>query len=350
MSAVEVNDELAMLLEQASRLFTNLIDRDLLRTAESGSWPAKLWNEIESFGLPDALTVAPVDGGLAFSMASSLFGLFGQHALPLPIGETMLARAVLSRAGIDVPSGPIELSDADALRETSGLISGFVNASWVAIGAVAHVVACIASDHAPRVALLACADAEAMPLASDSRVPRFALAFKNCKPIAMAPWPEVPNARMLGAMLRSSQMAGAIERVLTMSIQYAGERQQFGRPIGRFQAVQQLLAQLAGEVAAASSSAESAWFALDAGDCSLAAMVAKIRTGEAARRAAAIAHQVHGAIGVTDEHMLHYFTRRLLEWRLDFGNDGEWAESLGHQVLRSREGLWHLLTDSGETR
>ena len=145
-------------------------------------------------------------------------------------------------------------------------------------------------------------------------------------------------------MLRASQIAGAIGRMLTMSVEYANLRQQFGRPIGRFQAVQQLLAKLAAEAAAAQSAADVAWAALDGGALGHAGMIAKIRTGEAARAATAIAHQVHGAIGVTDEHMLHYFTRRLWEWRLDFGSDGFWADRLGKAVRDDPADLWTFLT------
>jgi acyl-CoA dehydrogenase len=141
-------------------------------------------------------------------------------------------------------------------------------------------------------------------------------------------------------------MAGAIARVLALSVEYANTRRQFGQPIGRFQAVQQLLAKLAAESAAARSAADIAWAALDAGALGFAGAVAKIRAGEAARAAAAIAHQVHGAIGVTDEHILHYFTRRLWEWRLDFGSDGFWAERLGQAAREAEGGLWHFLTSA----
>jgi acyl-CoA dehydrogenase len=65
-----------------------------------------------------------------------------------------------------------------------------------------------------------------------------------------------------------------------------------------------------------------------------AAMIAKSRTGLASR-AAAIAHQVHGAIGVTEEHPLHLFTRRIWDWRDDFGSDVEWSGCLGRKVARA---------------
>ncbi|MBX6377451.1 MAG: hypothetical protein IRY95_02790 [Clostridia bacterium] len=160
---------------------------------------------------------------------------------------------------------------------------------------------------------------------------------------------------LLGALARSALMAGALERVLELSVGYAGERVQFARPIGRFQAVQQQLAVLAGEVAAAGVAAEAAAAAVEAamgaeaGDAWRAAAdavaAAKVRTGEAAGVAAAIAHQVHGTIGFTHEHVLHHVTRRLWSWRDEFGTESLWADRLGAAVAaRGADALWPFIT------
>jgi acyl-CoA dehydrogenase len=318
------NDLLTMLLDQAGRLFDDMIDRELLVAAEDGVWPQALWDAVEAFGLPDALTIAAEDGGLSFSDAGALFALFGAQAVPLPLGETMLARAALARAGIDSPAGPIGLAGDDgsvAFAPRLGHIVASRDGELVLLSA-----SCVAGQ------------------ASISRQPRGTVDFA-VPPVAAAAWPNsLPDAPTLGAMLRSSQIAGGIGRTLAMSVDYANTRSQFGRPIGRFQAVQQLLAKLAAEAAAARSAADVAWASLDAGALGFAAAVAKIRAGEAARAAAAIAHQVHGAIGVTDEHMLHYVTRRLWEWRADFGSDGQWADRLGRAVRVGGDPLWTFLT------
>ncbi|MBA2535474.1 MAG: acyl-CoA/acyl-ACP dehydrogenase [Rubrobacter sp.] len=140
-------------------------------------------------------------------------------------------------------------------------------------------------------------------------------------------------------------MAGALDRVLELSVGHAGERRQFGRPIGRFQAVQQQLALLAGVVAAAGAAVDAAVAAAGLGDAAFEVAVAKVRTGEAAGKAAAIAHQVHGAIGFTERHPLHQSTRRLWAWRDEFGSEGEWAERLGGIVAScGPENLWPILT------
>jgi len=151
--------------------------------------------------------------------------------------------------------------------------------------------------------------------------------------------------RLRGALTRSVLMAGALDRVLELSVSHASERHQFGRPIGRFQAVQQQLATLAGEVAAAGTAADAAVVAAELGDATFEVASAKVRTGEAAGKAAAIAHQVHGAIGFTERHPLHESTRRLWAWRDEFGAESEWAERLGSIIGGcGPENLWPILT------
>ena len=152
--------------------------------------------------------------------------------------------------------------------------------------------------------------------------------------------------RAAGALVRSCQMAGAVSAVLDLCVTYANERVQFGRPIGRFQAIQQQMALMAGEAAAAGVAAQDACRIVDAGgDLIAAAAAAKIRTGEAAGKAANIAHQVHGAIGFTDEYRLHQLTRRLWAWRSEFGTESVWAAMLGRLVAaRGADKLWPDLT------
>jgi acyl-CoA dehydrogenase len=144
-------------------------------------------------------------------------------------------------------------------------------------------------------------------------------------------------------------MAGALEAILDLAVTYANERVAFARPIAKFQAVQHNLARLAGEVAAAVAAAGSAADAI-AHACVfdeavfLEAAAAKIRVGEAVGEGAAIAHQVLGAIGFTQEHTLHRFTRRLWAWRDDFGNESAWAVKLGSLVAANgADGLWPML-------
>jgi acyl-CoA dehydrogenase len=148
-----------------------------------------------------------------------------------------------------------------------------------------------------------------------------------------------------GALMRSVQMAGALQRALAYSLQYANDRVQFGRPIGKFQAVQHMLAVLAGHVAATTAAADAAVEVSSAAPELFAVAVAKSRAGEAAGKGAEIAHQVHGAMGFTREHNLHHLTRRLWSWRDEFGNETHWQTRIGEMALKQgADKLWPFLT------
>ena len=156
--------------------------------------------------------------------------------------------------------------------------------------------------------------------------------------------------RLRAALARTQLLAGALSATLGAAVRYAGERTQFGRPIARFQAVQQQLALAAGEVAAACSAAEAAAAtATRAGvtaDASVVAIAsAKARASEAAGAVASIAHQVHGAIGFTREHPLRVLTTRLWAWRDEDGSDAYWNGVIGARALSlGPAGLWPMLT------
>jgi acyl-CoA dehydrogenase len=163
---------------------------------------------------------------------------------------------------------------------------------------------------------------------------------------SVAPSPVSPaQLRAAGAVVRTVQLAGALTRALAVSVQYAQTRVQFGRPIGKFQAIQQNLAVMAGQSAAAIAAADMAADAL-AGDLDPVIVgAAKARAGEAASISAGLAHQAHGAIGFTQEYELHDLTRRLWSWRDEFGNESEWNLVVGRAALRAGpDGLWPLLT------
>ena len=149
----------------------------------------------------------------------------------------------------------------------------------------------------------------------------------------------------VGAAMRTQQIAGALTRLTGMTTQYAQDRVQFGRPIGKFQAVQQNLAVMAGQTAAAVAAAGMAAEAVANGVAILPIAAGKARAGEAAGIGASIAHQVHGAIGFTFEHDLHFLTRRLWSWRDEFGKDAVWQRLLGRHMARAgADGLWAEIT------
>ena len=170
--------------------------------------------------------------------------------------------------------------------------------------------------------------------------------------------PDLPVAELIaGDALQPaatvSLMAGAMGRALALSIEHVNTRQQFGRPLGKFQAVQQSLAVMACEVRAVEAVAAALATRLDAANLDTAAAdfeiaAAKLRANRAVGVVTAIAHQVHGAIGFTEEYDLHRVTVPLMRWRGAHGNDAYWAQRLGRHVADlGGRGLWEAMTARG---
>ena len=148
------------------------------------------------------------------------------------------------------------------------------------------------------------------------------------------------DALVVGAFVTLARMAGAMERVLEETLRHARDRAQFGRPIGAFQAVQQQVSVLVEETHAAAMAARLAAVAGQGGEGCLGldplrVAAAKIRLGEAAAEAAAIAHAVCGAMGMTRDAALHRFTGILHEGRIAHGSETYWAERLGRSALQA---------------
>ena len=335
----------------ASRLFGDHTTPAALGAAEAGVWPAAAWAAVEAAGLHLALMPESAGGfGVPASEALGILRAAGETALPLPLAETMIAVRLLTSAGLDVPDGPLSIAPVvdqplALLREGKGWrLRGRMahvpwgrNAAALAVSAVAEDTHWIASMPAG-----SCMIGHETNIAGE---PRDTLTV-DTKLDSVAPLPISPaGLRALGAAMRCQQIAGAIGAVCDMSVRYAQDRVQFGRAIGRFQAVQQSLAVLAGQAAASAAAADLAADAIDPDIRPLAIAAAKIRAGEAAGLAASIAHQLHGAMGFTHEHKLHYLTRRLWSWRDEFGNETAWSRSLGrHLTGAGPDRLWAELT------
>jgi acyl-CoA dehydrogenase len=150
-------------------------------------------------------------------------------------------------------------------------------------------------------------------------------------------------------LLATVHIAGLLDEVLAVTLRYAGERQQFGRPIAAFQMVKEMIALLTAEVVAAGAAADGAVAAAcaDRDGAELALRAAELRTGRAAGIAARLAHQVHGTIGVTSEYPLHHYTTQLWHWR-DAGRSRFDAELQLGRLLAARgpDGLWPAVVGS----
>jgi len=164
--------------------------------------------------------------------------------------------------------------------------------------------------------------------------------------------PDPLAVRALGGLLRATSIVGALENAMDHTVAHVTVREQFGRPLLRFQAVSQSLARMASEMASArtaTAAAVDAWQGRE--DAIELVAVARVVTAAAATELARTAHQLHGAMGVTREHPLHLATRRLWSWRDEWGTEQEWGELLGQRLLaRGSGGIWRWLTEDNVQR
>ncbi len=349
-------DDDNIIVATAERIFADLADAQTVIHTPDGSWKAPLWEALTEAGLPLSWVPESCDGsGASLADGFAVLSAAGRAALAAPLAETMLAGWLLAQAGIAAPPGamtiaPARPKDRIALND-DGTLSGI--ARGVPFASEAKHIAVVATGAAGvAIALVeasACRIAAGLSIANDASD---TVTFDKARPLTIKPAPagfDATTLLLMGGVARSLQIAGALEAMLEISVAYANERVAFEKKIGKFQAVQHNLARLAGEAAAALAAASSAADAIanaarfdDA--IFLEAVSAKIRCAEAAEKAAAIAHQVHGAIGFTSEHVLHRFTLRALAWRDDFGNESHWAVELGRQVAaRGADELWPLV-------
>ncbi len=311
-----------MLTDSAERIFADHCTKALLDGAQEGEFPGDLWAVLKENGFAE---LATSDSGFELGEAFAVLKVEGRHAAPLPLAEIMLGNRWLGSADRLVSVG---LVDGDVVRDVP----------W---GRRADaVIALDPSGGPPSVLEVTQVDSTGSNLAGEARD---VLALTAALPLGS----NEPGLELL-ALARVAQMAGALERILELTLRYANEREQFGRPIARFQAIQHNLAVMAAEVAAAVRIADAAVDALGGERFEFEVAAAKSRVGEAAGVCAESAHQIHGAMGFTHEHQLHHFTRRVWAWREEFGNEIYWRRRLGDHIAGlGADAVWDFLATRG---
>jgi len=320
-------------MEQAvSRLLDREVTPDRLAQAESGQTAVEIWTALEASGLGLALLDANLGGlGLEASAAFELLRLTAVYSVPVAIGETMIATALWGQP-LD---GQVTLI-SDFNRVPYGRQARF--------GVMQNGRDGIALIEMPQ---------SMEPDRNLANEPRDAFKSDPAGHVIETRKPtlgKTVDVMACGALLRSVQMCGAMHTVLRLSIEHAKIRQQFGRPIGRFQAVQHMLADLASEVAAADAITGLAVRNWNREGFIFTAGLAKARVGEAAGHVAAIGHQILAANGFTRDHPLNRSTRRLWSWRDDFGNEAIWQQQIGRAICaEGGGGVWEqvLTANSG---
>ena len=326
------------LYDSAEKLFGQVCTPAIIRKIEQRANTDSVWLELSAVGYGDALLPESVNGaGLSLTDVWPLFFSMGRHAVPFPYAHTLLARAWLQQVGAigeegaardvadPLPQGSITFAPFQIIKSSKGLQAHGVNfgmtADWV----------------------LAQCDSEVwlLPVANASRTCSGGYGSLDAdlfwsseivQTSLLGHW-KTPQFRDLMALSLAALIAGASDRVFEMTLAWANQREQFGKPIGRFQALQQQISEVAEQVFGARMAAEmscrsSSWQPLSA----LAAL-AKAQTSQAVGRIVSVAHAVHGAIGVTQEFDLQLYTRRLNEWARAGGGAGYWSQCLGQQML-----------------
>ncbi|MVW72097.1 acyl-CoA dehydrogenase family protein [Bordetella sp. 15P40C-2] len=305
----------------------------VVRAIEAGGRDASatqsLWEQLEAMGLPKALLNENEGGsGLGLGQVFGILEQCGAHALPLPLADTMVARALLAKSGTACGAGSIALAQGQELPD------GGWHCPLVRQGALAEAVL-VQTPIAWRLLKVDQAHRADHADAGDAAL-TWSSAQVHAVPVIVVD--ADLQVRTLQAAVTAAQMAGALLQVFQRTLQYANERQQFGRSIGKFQAIQHQLAVMSEHVVAARMAAQLGCSGDGVKPDRLRVATAKARCSEAALIVAELAHAIHGAIGFTEEYDLQLFTRRLHAWRQTAGSEAYWHAVAGEALL-AHEGM-----------
>lgn len=317
-----------MFTEAIEAILRDRATSEAVRAIENGGAPASLWRAVEEAGFLELLTAESAGGaGLSLSAIAPIFTAIGRYAVPVPLAQSIAARALLRDTGVAAPAGMTTLAGACRRRE-----DGLLEAPQVPFGMTCdHVLANVGGD----LLLLDAAQAERKPCGVHGSLSG-ALSWR----LDAIPAPLASNGEavlLFSAAIHSAAIAGAMDQVFAMTLQYCNDRSQFGKSIGKFQAVQHQLSVMAQHVVSAGMASELAFSGAGAIPEPLATAIAKARTSMAVPLVASTAHALHGAIGVTAEYDLQLYTRRLHEWRMADGSEAYWNRMMGSAVLAQKQ-------------
>ena len=338
--------------DELERLTRDILERhcgpETVEAAE-GSWAPELWSALAASGLT-ALGLPEEDGGSGGGLAeaTAVVRVAAGFAAPLPlVPALLLAPRIRAAFGLRQADGlvTVSLTPLDAERADGGWrITGRLHD--VRYGHLAESLLIVARHGEELIVAELENDGldweRATDLAGEPRdSAEVDVVVRRTAPIEGATLDELRDLEALGT---AWAMVGAMERVLGLVVGYTTQREQFGRTLSRFQAVKQLAAEIAGEVAISRAAAVAA----TSSPSPLAVASARVRAAMAATPVARIALQLHGAIGYTREYPLHQLTRRLWSWRDEGGGERGWTELAGRRALAGGpERLWQTLTAAG---
>jgi acyl-CoA dehydrogenase len=339
-----VDDDNAELRQLVDDIGRRSFDARLGRRRVPDQFDDDLWRNLEETGLARLTSTPDLDAGPE-QLAVVLRGI-ARHAGAVPIAETdALAAWLGNTAGIDLPAGPltVAITEADA---PNGRIAAAAEVPW-ASASVAVVLLARSGDSA-RVGILDLASTSITDGHNLAGEPRDRLTFDVAADELSEADPAIADELLLrGSWCRCMQIIGALDAAAAMSVAHTRERIQFGRALSKFQAVQHALAAMAGEIeraraVATLAVAAAADYGFSAFETEYAVTAARVTVGRAVTPVTTIAHQLHGAIGVTDEHPLWSATMRAQSWASDYGTTVGHARRLGRMALGAAE-PWNLV-------
>ena len=313
----------------------------MVEQAETDGWAPTIWDTVAETGLA-WVSVPEAAGGSGGTLADAIeiLRVAGRHAVPLPLAETgMLGGWLLAGAGLEIPDGAVTVvprTPHDDLVLRDGALHGTAHrVPWAR--AVDEIVALLDSGDGPMVVQVDPLDVRIDAAANLAGEPRDSVHFDGVTPRAIASAAPEAHGDALsrrGALARTASMAGALERVEELTLEYTAARRQFGKPVGSFQAVQAHLVHGAQQSVIVSVALAAAVRAAESGPARFEITAAKLLADQAASDATRHAHQAHGAMGMTREYPLHHVSRRLWAWRSEYGDERTTSRTLGEMVVQ----------------
>lgn len=342
-----MSEDRSAISEAVTSILSDLSTPETVRRMDEKGWNAELWSVLSESGFATVAVPESAGGsGGDIADACAVIKAMGRFAAAVPVVETgLLGGWALSSAGLDVPPGSPVTVGVGASADTLTLERG--PRGWRVSGRLHRVpwaqqaqrlVAITRAEGIDHVVCVRTEDTEVLPGRNLAGETRNGVVLDAVTPEAVAPAPDgvdLGHLRLRGALGRAAAIAGSLERLTELTIEYTGTRQQFGRPVGRFQAVQRHVVRVAERSETAAIAAETAGLNADPEPHFFDVAAAKIVAGQSASLAAAAAHQAHGAIGMTKEYELGQLTRRLWTWRDEFGSESHWSRLLGHRMARA---------------
>lgn len=341
-----------MILEVVEKMFKDHVEKETVDLLEEGKWAVDVWSILENNEMLN-VAVAEQHGGAGGDVDDllSIYKLIGQYAVPVPFVEHTLANYLLEYVGLtpSMKKTTLIIDELQALTLQANVVSGSLNnVPWARH--TEELVALAICEKGLNLVKLSLENARITPQSNLAAEPRDFVTVKEQPIMEQVLINENQLAHMKKFLTAAAvaTMSGALEKAYNLTIRYSKEREQFGRPIHRFQLVQQHIALLAGEAALTEASVNNMITALAEAREENEVAYARLKIDESSKIVATSAHQVHAAIGVTHEHSLHHYTRRLWAWRDEGYTSLYWKQQLAEILLQSKGDLWSLMTQTNQ--